>query len=100
MLENFAVRIVTNYYRLSQADRMATVGRLAEIAQKPNTHATVAALRGLGRIAAFDSSTWMYLTPAALGSTAGVYRNLRDKGLVSKTESLELGLAGRRSLSR
>ena len=88
------VSIIGDYHRLAQADRMAMVGQLAEIAQKPNLHAAAAALRGLGRIAGFDKSMWTYLTPAALGGAAGTYRKLRDRGLVSKTESLESGFAG------
>jgi hypothetical protein len=92
--ELVTVSIVGDYHRLAQADRMAMVGQLAEIAQKQNIHAAAAALHGLGRIAGFDHSTWKYLTPLTLSATAGVYRNLRDKGLISKTESLEIGLAG------
>ncbi len=65
------VSIIGDYHRLAQADRIAMVGQLAEIAQKPNQHAAAAALRGLGRIAGSDKSTWTYLTPAALSGAAG-----------------------------
>lgn len=90
--ELVVLSIVGDYYRLPQTDRMAAVGQLAEIAQQPNPYAASAALGGLGRIAGFDKSAWAFLTPTARSGAAAAYRDLRAKGLVPKTETLELGL--------
>jgi hypothetical protein len=79
---------------------MGTVGKLADVAQTQNVHAAAAALRGLGRIAGFDNSTWTYVTPATLGGVALAYRNLREKDLIPKTETLEIGLGGRQGPAR